>query len=870
MSRRTLFRRLANRSSISVSAFCALFGACDMPTPGGEVDPTNELATIDAAFGLVRTPVRVTLDPSQRALDNLRRSSRTPAEVQMVDGYPRNVRGRWASAYTHQVDAARDFLLTHEGLYRPQRDGISLHVLRMLPNGGGVAFYQTWRGLPLFGAELTVLMDGNNILGTVGSLAVEAPNVDTRPGLAPDHAIERLTRHAGLDLPNLPASAKLGIAHALATPGRPSRAVLASAIDLGDRAYTGLVDATTGDALKGWSQVHELDPSEWDLQLEDANGTNAGDTQCYYFTTQDDYAGDEYGIFPAYENDLDMHRLRNFAHDSWEFYLDTFGRESYDDDGAQLEVFNDANVMGSARWVSPCDVIEFTRSRISKDLMTHELTHGVIRYTSELVYQDEPGAVNEMFADILAAMHDRNWTIGETTPAGAFRDYSKPRSLLHYVVTTDDNGGVHTNSLIGSHAFYLMTVGGPVPGSILQGIGFEKAAQLAYSAMVALPSNATFRDVAALTRLYAMDWASDNIGGFTNQDACDVTNAWYAVNAGFADTDCDGVFNAVHDYDLDGVPDPFDNCLTVANPDQKELAPFNGKGDACDPDHDEDGILNSFDNCPRVPNADQVDVLGADGQPDGIGDACQDKDGDRVLDDEDNCPEVPNMWQQDKDNDGVGNVCDFDMDKDGVDDDVDNCIGTPNPDQKNVDGDWLGDACDLCVDHPDEITSYTKGVPLLGIPPQPVQADTDKDGLGDACDAYPFGPPVRYQGPKAMPVPGAEPFNATLEMAAGGLAFFDVPLCDQRCLEIRDYDEVIQLELVGLPKTIAAYIVDDAGRTAGRSRGDDDERKLRFSPRGGRHYRLVLLASDTHRAEETTLLVRSERTTRYRTDLERR
>ncbi|HRE89954.1 MAG TPA: hypothetical protein PK095_12540, partial [Myxococcota bacterium] len=196
MSRRTLFRRLANRTSLPVSAICALVSACDAPTHGGETAPSDELAITDAAFGLVRAPVRVTLDPSQRALDNLRNTSRTPAEVQMVDGYPRNVRGRWSSPYTHQVDAARNFLLSHEGLYRPQRDGISLHVLRMLPNGGGVAFYQTWRGLPLFGAELTVLMDGTQILGTVGSLAVSAPNVDTRPGLAPEHAIERLTPHA--------------------------------------------------------------------------------------------------------------------------------------------------------------------------------------------------------------------------------------------------------------------------------------------------------------------------------------------------------------------------------------------------------------------------------------------------------------------------------------------------------------------------------------------------------------------------------------------------------------------------------------------------------------------------------------------------
>lgn len=870
MSTRTLFRRLprlfrmTSRSVLGASALCAMLGACDAP-----VDHAVELDTTEAAMTLVR-PVRLVLDPSQRALDTLRRGSRMRAEVQVVDGYPRAVIGRWPSAYTHQVDAARNFLIEHEALFRPSRDGIELHVRRLLPNGGGVAFYQSWRGLPLFGAELTVLMDGNHVIGTVGSLAVEAPKVDTRPGLTPEQAVAILTRHARLGDPNLPTSVKLGVVGALTVPGRPVEARLAYAVDLGDRAYTGFVDATTGDVLEGWSQVHPLDPSEWDLQLEDANGTNATDSKCFYFTTADDYAGDEYGIFPAYQDDIGMHRLRNAAHDSWEFYLDAFGRESYDDDGAQLEVYNDVGMGGSASWVAPCDVIQFRRSAISRDIMTHEMTHGVIRDTSELVYQDESGAVNEMFADVLGAMHDRNWTMGEETDGGAFRDYSVPQHMAFYLDTTEDWGGVHTNSQIGSHAFFLMTMGGTVPGSVIQGIGFDKAAQLAYAAMVALPSNATFRDVAAMTRLYAMGWAFASLNGFTNQNACDVTNAWFGVGAGLADPDCDGVFSSVNDSDMDGVPDQFDNCVSVANPDQQELAPFNGKGDACDPDHDGDGILNTFDNCPRKANPDQTDVLGADGQPDGIGDACQDADGDGVRDDGDNCPFDSNPGQKDKDNDGVGDVCDFDMDKDGVDDDVDNCIGVPNPDQLNSDGDWIGDACDLCVHHYDAMTSYTKGVPLLDIPPQPVQADGDKDGIGDACDPNPFGPPVRYHGPKWMPVPGAEPFSATLEMAPGSIASFDFPLCDQRCLEIRDYDALVELELVGLPRTISAYVIEDSGRLAARSRGGDEARTLRLSPRGGRNYRLVLVASDLHRGEESTILVRSDRTSRYRTDLDRR
>jgi hypothetical protein len=69
------------------------------------------------------------------------------------------------------------------------------------------------------------------------------------------------------------------------------------------------------------------------------------------------------------------------------------------------------------------------------------------------------------------------------------------------------------------------------------------------------------------------------------------------------------------DVDKDGVPDLYDNCVAVANADQKDVDK-NGRGDACD-DWDRDKVLNSKDNCPELPNRDQRDTDG-----DGVGDVC--------------------------------------------------------------------------------------------------------------------------------------------------------------------------------------------------------------------------------------------------------
>ncbi len=69
------------------------------------------------------------------------------------------------------------------------------------------------------------------------------------------------------------------------------------------------------------------------------------------------------------------------------------------------------------------------------------------------------------------------------------------------------------------------------------------------------------------------------------------------------------------DVDKDGIEDTKDNCVNVANFDQKD-EDNNGRGDACD-DYDKDGVINSLDNCRDIPNYNQADSDG-----DKIGDVC--------------------------------------------------------------------------------------------------------------------------------------------------------------------------------------------------------------------------------------------------------
>ncbi len=79
----------------------------------------------------------------------------------------------------------------------------------------------------------------------------------------------------------------------------------------------------------------------------------------------------------------------------------------------------------------------------------------------------------------------------------------------------------------------------------------------------------------------------------------------------------------IADIDNDGVPDISDNCVSVANLDQKDIN-NNKRGDVCD-DFDQDGIVNNKDNCPDNPNRDQKDT-----DSDEAGDIC-DKEESRIT-----------------------------------------------------------------------------------------------------------------------------------------------------------------------------------------------------------------------------------------------
>ncbi len=188
------------------------------------------------------------------------------------------------------------------------------------------------------------------------------------------------------------------------------------------------------------------------------------------------------------------------------------------------------------------------------DVVGHELTHGVTDFTSNLIYQNESGALNESFSDMMGTavefFHQEigsgllraDYLCGEDviTPGG-IRSLANPGAYGqpdHYsrrvVVATptsaNDNGGVHTNSGIGNHAYYLAIEGGTnrTSGLTVQGVGvanrdqIEKTMYRAFTQL--LPSNATY----AVARAATIQAARDLYGVGSPAERA-IVQAWTAV-----------------------------------------------------------------------------------------------------------------------------------------------------------------------------------------------------------------------------------------------------------------------------------------------------------------------------------------------------
>ncbi|MFH1320906.1 MAG: PKD domain-containing protein, partial [Bacteroidota bacterium] len=237
---------------------------------------------------------------------------------------------------------------------------------------------------------------------------------------------------------------------------------------------------------------------------------------------------------------------------TYDYYFYNFGRNSYDDAGAQLisyihydYAFSNAFWDGSAMTYGDGDGASYSPFT-ALDIISHELTHGVTEFSAGLIYSSESGALNESFSDIFGTAVEfymkpgsANYLMGEDIMigGGAIRSMENPN--LYYCPDTyqgdywDPYEEVHTNSGVQNFWFYLLLNGGSGVNDIgdsysVAGIGINMAEQIAYRNLsVYLTPSSNYADA----RFYSIQAAKDLYGDCSNE-VIQTTNAWYAVGIG--------------------------------------------------------------------------------------------------------------------------------------------------------------------------------------------------------------------------------------------------------------------------------------------------------------------------------------------------
>lgn len=241
---------------------------------------------------------------------------------------------------------------------------------------------------------------------------------------------------------------------------------------------------------------------------------------------------------------------------TYRLFSEEYGQSSIDGAGKPLDAavhygtnYDNAFWDGERMVFGDGDGEIFGRFTTSLTVISHELTHGFTQYSTNLEYQGQSGALNESLSDVFGVLVEQrelgqgadaaSWLVGAgiftdevegvalrslEAPGTAYDDDvlgrdPQPATMADYVETESDNGGVHINSGIPNHAFYLAA-------TALAGPAWAGAGRIWYDAALSgsIPSDCDFPTFAQSTNAAAAERF-----GPDSREAGAVADAWSQV-----------------------------------------------------------------------------------------------------------------------------------------------------------------------------------------------------------------------------------------------------------------------------------------------------------------------------------------------------
>ena len=343
------------------------------------------------------------------------------------------------------------------------------------------------------------------------------------------------------------------------------------------RTYT-FVDAESGEVIFEWDRIHTADSAGTAATKYSGTQNIVADQFSGGFRLREDGRGNgirtwnmqrdtDYGNAVDFvDNDNNWNNVNaqqdEVAGDAhwgaemtYDYFFTLFNRNSIDNQGFQLNSYvhydnNYANAFWDGQRMTYGDGNQgssLSTPLTAIDIAGHEITHGLTTFSAGLIYRNESGALNESFSDIFgkaieqfARPNNFSWVVGDDLGSGIRNmanpaSFGDPRNYLgnRWFTGAGDNGGVHTNSGVQNHWYYLLVTGGTGTNDFneaysVRGIGFDTASAVAFRNLtVYLTPNSGYEDA----RYYAVQSAVDLYGGCHYVHEA-VEDAWHAVGVG--------------------------------------------------------------------------------------------------------------------------------------------------------------------------------------------------------------------------------------------------------------------------------------------------------------------------------------------------
>jgi Zn-dependent metalloprotease len=459
------------------SAILAVYVSLIVPIVSAGSERTITYVTAAQRNNLQKLTTNAPHSRSARVIFNRRNG--TPSFIK-VKSYLPKVGQQQASRLTQSENTARQFLSDNRQLLKLSDPDQELNLIRSWSDHKGTGHFkyqQMVGGIPIFGKQLIVHLDGDNSVYLLNGQFEPSPQaLQTTPTITEEEAMETVRQH--LERSDVSAES-IGLVF-FTKPD--SQMVLTYKVEVVlnlSEAWTYFIDANDGkfvhritkvrtervqangmdlnsenQTFNAWLErdgnYYLIDPGMPESIFEESidytqNYISPGNT--YIFSLDNRIEGELYLLgapspsgpwdpagVSAMVNIRTIHQYYNstFGHNGWDDnYMNYVAVVHYDEQIANagfLPVYNE-NIDGAILF-GDGDGVTMSNLAGSLDITAHEFQHGVTEYTAALIYENQSGALNEAYSDLFTCMvDDDDWTVGEDVTIrdpGFVRDLADP------------------------------------------------------------------------------------------------------------------------------------------------------------------------------------------------------------------------------------------------------------------------------------------------------------------------------------------------------------------------------------------------------------------------------------------------------------